>query len=84
MNDEQERIAYENLANGIILQAVADYEKAYTAFLRDPFSKEKQDAVEDLRRFFSSEWYQILTKVDGFFLRRTIEKRCEEKRTCEL
>jgi len=84
MTEKEEQIAYENLANGIIVQAVSDYEKAYTAYLRDPFSKERQEKVEELRRFFRSEWYHQLTKVDGFFLRRKIEIRCEEKRRCEL
>lgn len=79
MTEKEERIAWENLANGIVLQAVSDYEKAYTAYLRDPFSKERQWKVEELRQFFRSEWYHQLTKVDGYFLRREIEKQCERR-----
>lgn len=78
MISEQE--AYENLANAIVIQAADDYEKAYTAYLRDPFNRKCRDKVEDLRRFFRSEYYHHLTKVDGYFIRRKIEKKCEEKR----
>ncbi len=80
MTTKEERIAWENLANGIIVQAVSDYEKAYTAYLRDPRSVDRQMAVDSLRVFFRSDWFRQLTKVDGFYVRREIEKRCEEKR----
>lgn len=82
MTDEQEK--YENLANGIILRAVTDYREAYMAYLRDPFSVEKQAHVDELRAFFPADCYRQLTKVDGYFIRREIEKECEEKRKCEL
>lgn len=80
MTTKDERIAWENLANGIIVQAVNDYEKAYTAYLRDPLSVDRQMAVDSLRVFFRSDWFRRLTKIDGYYVRRKIEKRCEEKR----
>ena len=80
MTEKEEQIAYENLANGIVLQACEDYEKAYTALLRDPFNRERQIRVEEIQWFFRSEWFHQLTNVDGFFIRRSIEKRCEKRR----
>lgn len=80
MTEVDEYVTWENLANAIIEQAATDYEKAYTAYLRDPFSKERLDKVEEFRMFFRSEWYHHLTKVDGFYIRREIEKRCEKRR----
>lgn len=80
MTEKEEQVVWENLANGIVLQACEDYEKAYTAYLRDPFNRERQWKVEGLRQFFRSEWFQHLTKVDGYYVRRKIEKRCEKRR----
>lgn len=84
MTKKEEQIAYENLVNASIVMAVRDYQKAYMAHLRDPLSKERLDKVEHLRRFFRSDWYHTLTKVDSEFLMRTTEKQCEEKRACAL
>ena len=44
----------ENLCNAIILAAVKDYRTAL--------------AKRDNERFFRSDWYKTLTKVDGEFL----------------
>lgn len=52
--------AYENLANAIIIQAVKD--------IRHGNKYEK-----DARRFMESDWFEVLSKVDG----RTILKRLD-------
>lgn len=80
MDAQEEKNAFENLANAIVLQALRDYTKAYTAYLRDPFNKERKDKVEELRKFFKSEWCHALTNVDCDAIRKKVEKICEAKR----
>ena len=57
---------YENLANAIVLNAVEEYRKSNNPQL-----------LRDLERFFRSDWYQILTSVDGEML---IQKLRKEKK----
>lgn len=54
--------AYENLANAIIIQAVKDIRRG---------NKYEKDA----RRFLESDWFEVLSKVDG----RTILKRLDDE-----
>ncbi|MBQ2921856.1 MAG: hypothetical protein IJE60_01995 [Tyzzerella sp.] len=54
--------AYEDLANAIIIQAVKDIRQG---------NKYEKDA----RRFLESDWFEVLSKVDG----RTILKRLDEE-----
>lgn len=57
----------ENLCNAIVLSAVKDY--------RTALAKKNYDEIASIERFFRSEWYKQLTKIDGEFL---IEKIREE------
>lgn len=54
--------AYEDLANAIIIQAVKDIRKG---------NKHAKEA----RRFMESDWFEVLSKVDG----KTILKRLDEE-----
>ena len=54
---------YERLANAIIIQAVKDYRHT-----RNP-----ADRVE-LERFFRSEWFSVLSKLDGEVLLAQLQK----------
>ena len=54
---------YENLANAIIVQAVKDYRQT-----RNPADR------ATLERFFRSEWFSILTKLDGEALIEQLRK----------
>lgn len=58
---------YEALANAIIVQAVKDYRKAIRHF--DLFT------MGQLRYFFHSQWFQMLTSIDGDRLIKDIERR---------
>ena len=57
---------YEALANAIIIQATVDYRKAIREF--DIYEMKR------LRRFFHSDWYKQLTKVDGDYIIQGIER----------
>ena len=59
---------YENLANGIILQAVTDYRKALKKLKREPDDYPAKYMKREVERFFTSRWYTRLTEVDGKML----------------
>ena len=63
---------YENLANAIILTAVDDYRRALKKYSQNPDSKSAKAEVDSLERFFRSQWYSVLTSVEGEFLIRKL------------
>ena len=68
---------YENLANAIILQAVRDYRmalKCLKANLRNKAALADKDEVE---RFFRSDWFSVLTSVDGEMLILSLQKEVD-------
>ena len=66
---------YESLSNAIVAQAATDYRTAMRALQNNPESKIALSEVRDIRKFFRSGWYSLLTSIDGEYL---IEKLNEE------
>ena len=64
---------YMILAESIVLQAVEDYRKALRGY--DICKIKPERMIQLLEEFFRSEWYMLLTKVDG----ETIIKRLKEE-----
>lgn len=62
----------ENLANAIIVQAVKDYRKALSGFSSD--GKSDTDVIAECERFFRSEWFRVLTNINGEYLITRIRK----------
>lgn len=58
---------YEELANAIVLQAVKDYRNA-----------ELQQDMNEIERFFRSDWFGILTSIDSESLIHNLKE--EKKR----
>lgn len=58
---------YDALANAIILQACKDYRKALRGY--------KKNEIMKIRKFFHSQWYNELTKVNGDYILREIERQ---------
>lgn len=56
---------YTELANAIIIQAVKDYRRASSPQMR-----------REIKRFFLSDWFMVLSNVDG----KRILKRLEQER----
>ena len=54
---------YENLAQAIILQAVKDYR----------LTDDEQELAE-IERFFRSDWFGVLSKVDPEYLIKKLRK----------
>jgi hypothetical protein len=55
---------YEDLANGIVLQAVKDYREALNKLKEEPENLEAEITKEEVETFFRSSWYRELTSLD--------------------
>ena len=64
---------YEELANAVILQAIKDYRQLWN-FNRNSYAK------KELIKFFYSQWYSILTRLDPEYLIEELEKEANAKR----
>lgn len=75
---------YENLAMGIVRQAVADYklvlkkiassaECSGTAKQKRAYKAALFKEITELREFFSSDWFEQLTDLDGTLLQKRVE-----------
>ena len=67
----------QRLANAIIIQAAEDYRTALRCLRINPDHKPSLEMLQECERFFRSEWYQMLTTVDGEMIMRKIRE--EEK-----
>lgn len=65
---------YRELANAIVVQAAKDYKKAVKRRRKYPKDEDAQREIRDLRRFFHSGWYSMLTEVDGDRLIKDLER----------
>ena len=65
----------ENLANAIILHAVKDYRSALAGSSVD--GQDSKAVIAECERFFQSEWFDILTNVDGRLIIANIRKEFE-------
>ena len=69
---------YQELANAIIVQASEDYERACKKLKK---SKRDPDALgikRECERFFRSDWFDVLSGLDGQVLLRDLRKACNE------
>ena len=62
---------YKDLANAIIVQAANDYRA-----LLNGAAPTNEMNIDEVERFFKSEWFENLTKVDGIDLMNRIRKEC--------
>lgn len=67
---------WQNFANAIIISAVKDYRKALRRLRKNPDSRTAAAEIREIERFFHSEWYGMLTDVDGDFLIRKCREEC--------
>ena len=72
---------YLELAAAVIKLAVQDYEKAYKHLLRHPDSQYAKDPVEKEKRFFYSQWFEMLAdNLDGPRLVSMVEMKVRKER----
>ena len=72
--------SYEKLANAIVLQAVSDYRAVLKKVKKNPKNRDSIDGVLQIEKFFRSEWYQVLTSVDGEYLIDRLRKEVAESK----
>ena len=65
---------YENLANAIVITAAKDYRYALRSLKRNKSNNNAKRMKEEVERFFNSDWYSVLTDLDGAFLMRKIQE----------
>ncbi len=70
---------YEKLANAIIVQAVKDFRPAYRRLRRHPDDELAQNTVREITNFFCSDYFSILTDLDGPELLQRIMKEIDKK-----
>lgn len=69
---------HQNLANAIVAQACDDYRKALRGKKIDGHSP--RYTINDLRKFFHSEYFRLLTKVEGKYLIERLEAEYEAEK----
>ena len=72
---EMNQRGLEDLSNAIILQAVKDYRSALSG--RNVNGRDSKSVIEECERFFQSEWFNVLTNVDGMIIIASIRKEFE-------
>ena len=56
---------FEGLANAIIIQAAVDYRLALKQLRQNPNIQPAVSRKHEVERFFRSEWFSSLTRVNG-------------------
>ena len=56
---------YKALANAIIMQAVKDFRAAYRRQKRLPDNAKVKEDVRELTKFFCSQYFEVLSDLDG-------------------
>ena len=56
---------YELLANGIVEQAAKDWRNAMKRLRKNPANRQAQIMKVETEDFFRSDWFKVLTAVDG-------------------
>ena len=69
-----QKTAYEDLANAIVLSAVKDYRRALLHLKRNPDSESARAKVEQQEKFFYGSWYEMLTDLDPSYLIRKMKE----------
>ena len=70
---------YQMLANAIVSQAAKDFRAAYKRLKRFPNSKPAQSDVQELTKFFCSQYFELLTDLDGPSLLHRLMREIDEK-----
>lgn len=71
--------AYENLANAIVFKAVRDYQHALISLHKAPWNSRAEGIAKQCEHFFHSQYYRILTSIDGDWLMENAKKQVKER-----
>lgn len=59
---------YKELANAIILRAVSDYRSTRKSLIKNPNNMFAQADLKRIEKFFLSDWFKVLSDIDGAFI----------------
>lgn len=65
---------YERLADAVVIHAAKDYRSALRKSRRNPRNRDAMDMAKECERFFDSQWFSVLTAVDGSWLKERLRK----------
>ncbi len=68
---------FEGLANAIIIQAAADYRLALKQLRQNPLFQPAIRMSYEVERFFRSDWFSILTRINGIELLTRLKTEVE-------
>ena len=75
---EMNQRGLEDLSNAIILQADKDYRSALSGC--NVNGRDSKSVIAECERFFQSEWFNSLTKIDCNYLMKNIRKEFEKRK----
>ena len=68
---------YQAIANAVVEQAAKDYRQALKAVSLNSRNREAKAIVSECEAFFRSDWYGVLTGLDGEMLMAKIREETE-------
>ena len=68
---------FEGLSNAIIIQAAADYRLALKQLRQNPLFQPAIRMSYEVERFFRSDWFSILTRINGIELLARLKTEVE-------
>ena len=68
---------FQELANAIIEQAAKDYRAARKKLAKDPHNHNAYRTTRDVETFFLSDWFRVLTALDGEQLLEMLKEESE-------
>ena len=68
---------FEGLANAIVIQAAVDYRLALKHLRQNPDFQPAMSRKHEVERFFRSEWFSSLTRVNGIELLARLKTEVE-------
>lgn len=71
---------WQALGNAVVLQAVKDYRQAYKRLKRHPNDHLAERDVKEIERFFTSQYFNTFTELDGEMLMHRLQDEMDEKR----
>ena len=72
------------LGNGIIIQAINDYGIYMKRLEKNPSDTRARDEIESIEKFFYSDLFEMITKLDPTELIVMLEKKCEEGKALKI
>ena len=67
----------ENLVIAIVRQALIDYRDALKELKKNPNNMDECRIKNECEIFFNSEYFTLLTNVDGTYLLKNMERMCK-------